>query len=150
MSWKDFLIESFNELKEVKIIRPKYAEEKYAYYVTLFDTVNHPTSFLKMNIRNKIVVCDKGIKKQFHWDDICWKLITCISGKIKLDVVDAIDTSYTFGIKESYILSEINKCQILIPPGYANSYETIKNSIISYHIFYNVDDFDTIKQNIYS
>lgn len=60
------------------------------------------------------------------------KLVRCISGKI-LDVVcDLRENSDTFGQWKSFVLSDENMKQLLIPGGFAHGFFALENSLVSY------------------
>lgn len=147
MNWKNFVEENAKQLKYVKIITPKINNDNGCDYFTLYDSnVYKHFGLDRLNVRNKIVHCKKDIKKDFHWDEDCWKLITCISGKIEIEVIYVCDQLSNC---EKFILDDELKQQILIPPYHANSYKALRDSIVNYHIFYDKDDFDLIKQYKY-
>jgi dTDP-4-dehydrorhamnose 3,5-epimerase len=76
----------------------------------------------------------KGVIRALHFQSIKEqaKLIRCISGKIFDVVVDLRTDSPTFGQWRSFILSEENSLQLLIPKGFAHGYLVLENAIVSY------------------
>ena len=57
-----------------------------------------------------------------HGDNKTWKLVSCPFGKYYLVVIDLNKGSATHGLWEAFVLSDINKMQILIPPNHANGH----------------------------
>lgn len=85
---------------------------------------------VKINYRKKNVLV--GI----HYDNKCWKLITCLKGKIFHAVTSINGTKKNKYKSQIYILSDKKKESVLIPPGYGNSYYCLQNSIICYALAY--------------
>jgi dTDP-4-dehydrorhamnose 3,5-epimerase len=57
-----------------------------------------------------------------HGDSEIGKLITCIKGQFQLAVVDMRKDSKTYGIAQSWVLSEDNPISIYVPPGHINGH----------------------------
>jgi dTDP-4-dehydrorhamnose 3,5-epimerase len=64
----------------------------------------------------------KGVLRGLHGDNKTWKLVSCPFGKYYLVVIDLNKGSATHGLWEAFVLSDINKMQILIPPNHANGH----------------------------
>ena len=95
---------------------------------------------------------DEGVLRGLHYDDKTWKLVSCISGKIYLVVLDVrngnISKNPQYGSWETYILSPSTQTQVLIPPGFANGHYVMeKNSIFYYKLAYSGEFNDVDKQN---
>lgn len=60
------------------------------------------------------------------------KLVRCLSGKIYDVICDLRKNSPTFGRWESFVLSEENMKELLIPGGFAHGFMTLEDSLVSY------------------
>ena len=58
----------------------------------------------------------KNVLRGIHADSDCFKLISCVYGKIYLVVVDCDEKSPNFGQYVSFILTGTNGYQVLVPP----------------------------------
>ena len=75
----------------------------------------------------------KNVLRGIHSDSNAWKLVSCISGKIYVVIVNCDEKSKDFGKWQSFILSEEDKSQILIPPKYGCGQLVLsKKAIFSY------------------
>jgi dTDP-4-dehydrorhamnose 3,5-epimerase len=74
----------------------------------------------------------KKVFKGIHGDSHTWKLISCIYGKCEAIVVNCITNSINFGKWEKFILDSNKYFQVLIPPGYGNSF-IVLSKIAVYH-----------------
>ena len=100
-------IESFSVKKYKKLLNIEFVEDDFS-----------------LNKRNVF----KGI----HGDNKTWKLVSCIYGKCMAIVVNCNKKSKKFGSWEKFILSPDNYYQILIPPGYGNSFLVLSDYAV-YH-----------------
>jgi dTDP-4-dehydrorhamnose 3,5-epimerase len=73
---------------------------------------------------------NKGVLRGLHGDKETWKLISCPFGKFYLVVLDLNKSSNSYGLWESFVLSDINKKQVLIPPNHANGHLILSDKAI--------------------
>jgi dTDP-4-dehydrorhamnose 3,5-epimerase len=64
----------------------------------------------------------KRVLRGFHGDMKNWKLIQCLSGKIKFVLIDMREDSGTFLKVKMWYLDSKNPTQILVPPGVVNAH----------------------------
>ena len=86
------------------------------------------TSWKKGLIKNikfkhdKFSLSKKNVLRGLHGDNKTWKLVSCPYGKFILVVVNCVKKSKNYLKWKSWILSQENGVQILIPPNYANGH----------------------------
>ena len=73
-------------------------------------------------VQDDYSISTKNVLRGLHGDAETWKLITCPFGKLYLVVVDCNKSSADFGKWESFVLSDSNHRQVLIPPHYGNGH----------------------------
>lgn len=84
-------------------------------------------------IQDDISVSKKNVLRGIHGDNVTWKLVSSLFGKIFFIVVNCDTESENFGKWQSFILSDENRQQILVPPGYGNAHLVLSNmAIFSY------------------
>ncbi len=64
----------------------------------------------------------KGVLKGMHGDSVTYKLVQCVSGSVYAVILNCDESSTDFGKWQSFILSDLNKYQLYIPPMYGNGY----------------------------
>jgi len=90
------------------------------------ESYNRDTYF-KKGIKIDFVVDDyshslKNVLRGLHGDKKTWKLVDCAQGEIYLVVLNIIENSKEYGQWESFLLTDKNRWQVLIPPKFANGY----------------------------
>lgn len=80
-----------------------------------------------------ISVSKKDVLRGLHGDDLRFKLITCVSGKIFFVVLNADTESPSFGEWISIELSEENRRSILVPPQHASGYLVLTEGAIVHY-----------------
>jgi len=92
----------------------------------------------------------KGVLRGLHGDSKTWKLVSCPFGRYYLVVIDLSKSSATYGLWEAFVVSDINKKQILIPPNHANGHLILsERAIFQYKQseYYSPEEQFTIKYN---
>lgn len=111
------------------------------------------TSWKKGNIKNlkfkhdKFSLSKKNVLRGLHGDVKTWKLISCPYGSFLLVVVDCNKKSKSYLKWKSWLLSQKNGVQILVPPNYANGHLCLsKECLFHYKLSYKGSYNDTNKQ----
>jgi len=84
-------------------------------------------------IQDDISVSKKDVLRGIHGDNKTWKLISCLYGKLYLVVVNWDKDSSQYGKWESFILSEHNRFQVLIPPKFGNGHLVLSEQAIFHY-----------------
>lgn len=108
---------SKTKLKGVLLITPSVFRDFRGIYV---ETYNEEL-YRRHGIRVKFVQDDfsrskRRVLRGFHGDSRTWKLINCPMGKFYMVVVNCNKRSKNFGRWISFVLSEKNHHQVLVPP----------------------------------
>ncbi|MFH1515239.1 MAG: dTDP-4-dehydrorhamnose 3,5-epimerase [bacterium] len=75
----------------------------------------------------------QNVLRGIHGDAETSKLISCLYGKFYLVVVDCRTESSHFGMWQSFVLSDRNKRQVLIPPGFGNGHLVLSEEAIFHY-----------------
>jgi dTDP-4-dehydrorhamnose 3,5-epimerase len=112
-------------LKGVRLIVPRVFEDARGFFVETFnrrDFEEHglPTEFVQDNHSRS----SYGVLRGLHYQYPTWqgKLVRVVRGEIFDVAVDIRRESPTFGQWYGVVLSEENKQQLYIPPGYAHGF----------------------------
>ena len=96
---------------------------------------------------DKFSLSKKNVLRGLHGDGKTWKLVSCPYGKCLLVVVNCEKKSKNYLKWKSWILSQENRVQILIPPNYANGYLCLsKKCLFHYKLSYKGSYTDVKKQ----
>ena len=122
------------ELPGVKLIKPYVFEDHRGEYI---ETYNEKAYFEKgidiKFVQDDVSISSKHVLRGLHGDSVTTKLISCTLGKFILAVVNYDKTSSYYLKWATFILSERNRYQILIPPNYANGHLVLSDlAIFSY------------------
>ena len=101
-------------------------------------------------IQDDISVSTKNVLRGIHGDSETWKLISCLYGKFYLVVVNCDVNSEKFGKWESFVLSDVNRLQVLVPPKYGNAHLILSDKAIFHYkqsTYYNPEKQFTYKWN---
>ena len=97
------------------------------------------TSWKKGVIKNiefkhdKFSLSKKNVLRGLHGDRKTWKLVSCPYGKFILVVVDCVKKSKNYLKWKSWIVSQKNGVQILIPPNYANGHLCLSDQCLFHY-----------------
>jgi dTDP-4-dehydrorhamnose 3,5-epimerase len=137
------------KLEGVLLIKPTFFEDHRGEFVELYNEKLYKAKGIDIDfIEDDISVATKGVLKGLHGDPVTWKLISCLHGKLCLVVINYDKQSKDFGKWQSFILSEVNKYQVLIPPKYGNGHQCVSaKSIFHYKqsSYYDLSKQFTIK-----
>lgn len=84
-------------------------------------------------IQDDISVSSRHVLRGIHGDSETWKLISCLQGKFYLLVINWDEKSPQFGKWESFVLSEQNHMQVLVPPKFGNGHLVLSEQAIFHY-----------------
>jgi len=136
---------------EVPIYTPSIFREYRGEIFTTFHSSQHPV-IKKIGEGNEIhgrfSRSYQGVLRGLHWDNKTWKLVQAVVGEIYLVVLDVRPKSSTYGEWESFIISERNRQQVLVPPGFANGHYALTDCMFHYNLFYKDGYVDADEQGV--
>ena len=84
-------------------------------------------------VQDDISVSDKHVLRGLHGDATTWKLISCLHGKFYLVVVNNDPDSSQYRKWTSFVLSDTNRKQVLIPPKFGNGHLVLWDKAIFHY-----------------
>ena len=84
-------------------------------------------------VQDDISVSAKNVLRGIHGDDVTWKLVSCLYGEFYLVVLNYDMESENFGRWQSFVLSENNRQQVLIPPKHGNGHLVLSETAIFHY-----------------
>lgn len=137
-------METTLSLDDVKEFQLSSFEDYRGEIYTIYDSKSIPN--LVFN-HDKIAIRHHNVLVGIHGDFNTWKLATCLYGRIQTVVVDKRTLSVDLNKWRSYILSDKNKKQLLIPPGIGNSFLVLSDfCVYHYKLAYTGDYVDSDRQ----
>lgn len=136
---------------EVPVYTPSVYREYRGEIFTTYHNIEHPSNSLipkDARIHSRFSKSFKGVLRGLHYDVKTWKLVQALVGDIYLIVLDVREKSPTYGVWDSYIITENTRQQVLIPPGFANGHFALTDCIFHYNLFYEGDFVDESKQGV--
>lgn len=101
-------------------------------------------------VQDDISVSSRHVLRGIHGDQKTWKLISCLQGKFYLIVINWDPTSPQYKKWQSFVLSEQNNLQVLIPPKFGNGHLVLSERAIFHYkqnTYYNRDGQFTLIWN---
>jgi dTDP-4-dehydrorhamnose 3,5-epimerase len=121
------------ELEGVQLVKPDVFEDHRGEYVETYNEEQFHLSGIKTRfVQDDFSISTRQVLRGIHGDFTTWKLVSCIYGKFYLVVVNCNEKSPKFGAWQSFVLSDRNRHQVLIPPGYGNGHVVLSDCAI-YH-----------------
>jgi dTDP-4-dehydrorhamnose 3,5-epimerase len=84
-------------------------------------------------VQDDISTSSRHVLRGIHGDQETWKLISCLHGKFYLVVVDCDRSSDGFGRWQSFVLSDTNRRQVLVPPKFGNGHLVLSKTAIFHY-----------------
>ncbi len=125
---------SKTNLKNVLVIKLAVFEDFRGQFLETYNEELYQKKGIDIKfIQDDISVSKKNVLRGIHGDNRTWKLVSCLYGKLELVVVNCDKNSKDFGKWQSFILSDKNRLQVLIPPKYGNAHLILsREAIFSY------------------
>jgi dTDP-4-dehydrorhamnose 3,5-epimerase len=113
---------------------PTNFEDFRGSYVELYnDEIYRSAGITADFIQDDISTSSKHVLRGIHGDRETWKLVSCLYGAFYLVVVDCNEGSAQFHQWEGFTLSDRNRLQVLIPPGFGNGHMVLSDSAIFHY-----------------
>jgi len=140
---------SKTKLDRVLLIKLEVFEDHRGEYTETYNEELYKKSGINVKfVQDDISVSIKHVLRGIHGDSETWKLISCLYGKLYLVVVDCDKDSKYFGKWQSFVLSEKNRMQVLVPPNYGNGHLVLSSKAIFHYkqsTYYNPEKQFTFK-----
>jgi len=123
------------KLEGVLMIKPPTIFEDFrGTYVEIFNEKLYAEAGINTKfVEEDISVNSRNVLRGVHGDQKTWKLISCLYGKFYLVVVNWNEHSSQYRQWESFVLSEQNRLQILVPPIFGNGHLVLSEQSIFHY-----------------
>ena len=143
----------FNKTKldGVLLIKPDVFEDHRGEYIETYNEELFRKKGIDVKfVQDDISVSTKHVLRGIHGDSNTWKLISCLYGTFYLMVVNCDTESENFGKWQSFVLSDRNRYQVLVPPKFGNGHLVLSDKAIFHYkqsTYYNLSGQFTYKWN---
>lgn len=121
-------------LDGVILIKPDIFDDLRGEYLESYNEELYKRYGIDMKfVQDDISISTRHVLRGIHGDNITWKLLSCIYGKVYFVVVNCDTESKNFGMWQHFILSERNMYQVLVPPKYGNGHLVLSNKAIFHY-----------------
>lgn len=126
---------SKTSLDGVLLIRPPTVFDDFrGTYVELYNQEIYREAGITVDfVQDDISVSSRHVLRGIHGDQETWKLVSCLYGKFYLVVVNWDEASPQHGQWESFVLSDQNHLQVLIPPKFGNGHVVLSEQAIFHY-----------------
>ncbi|MHC1729367.1 MAG: dTDP-4-dehydrorhamnose 3,5-epimerase [Syntrophobacteraceae bacterium] len=122
------------ELEGVLLIKPYIFEDFRGEYVETYNEDEYRKQGINRHfIQDDISVSTRHVLRGIHGDQETWKLVSCMFGKFYFVVVNCIENSPSFRKWQAFTLSDKNRWQVLVPPGYGNGHLVLSDTTIFHY-----------------
>lgn len=122
------------KLEGVLVVQPSVFRDFRGEYVETYNRDLYLSKGIKIKfIQDDISVSRRNVLRGIHGDNLTWKLISCLYGKFYFVVVNCDTQSKNFGKWQSFVLSDKNRVQILVPPKYGNAHLVLSEKAIFHY-----------------
>lgn len=140
------------DLPEVLVITPPAMHEDFRGTNTeIFNVGIYDENIGRIDWKiDSVSTSRKHVLRGVHGDSKTWKLISCLYGTIYLLVVDNRPSSPNYKQKVSFTLSDKNRKQVLVPPGFGNGHLVLSHTAVFHYKwseYYDREAQFTIKWN---
>jgi dTDP-4-dehydrorhamnose 3,5-epimerase len=123
------------KLPGVLVLRPPTLFEDFrGSYVELYNEQLYREAGVTAGfVQDDISVSSRHVLRGLHGDRATTKLISCLSGRFYLVVVNHDENSPQFGQWDAFVLSEQNRLQVLVPPCHALGHLVLSEQAIFHY-----------------
>lgn len=113
---------------------PTNFEDFRGTYVELYNEELYTAAGISQRfVQDDISTSTRHVLRGVHGDGTTWKLVSCLSGRFYLAVVNWDESSRQYRKWEGFLLSDANRRQVLIPPKFGNGHVVLSDSAIFHY-----------------
>jgi dTDP-4-dehydrorhamnose 3,5-epimerase len=126
---------SDSTLEGVRVISPATSFEDFrGAYVEIYNRdLFHEHGIDVDFLQDDISTSTRHVLRGIHGDRSTWKLISCLHGSFYLVVINWNPEHAQHGAWEGFTLSDRNRLQVLVPPGFGNGHLVLSDTAIFHY-----------------
>ena len=130
---------SKTDLKNVLLFQLEHHEDHRGSYTQLYRKDEYSSLIKEQTgqevefLEDDFACSSKNVLRGIHGDDRTWKLVTCLSGRFYIVIVNCDESSADFGKWQKFILTKENGKQLLIPPMHGHGYQVLSDNAVFHY-----------------
>ncbi|WP_136514977.1 dTDP-4-dehydrorhamnose 3,5-epimerase family protein [Geomonas edaphica] len=118
----------------LQITPPTIFEDFRGHYVETYNRDLYKAHGITADfVQDDISVSTRHVLRGIHGDAVTWKLISCLIGKFYMVVINWDEASPQYRQWDSFVLSEHNRKQVLIPPKHGLGHLVLSDQAIFHY-----------------
>lgn len=138
-------------LEGILLIERSVFKDHRGTFVEIFNSDEYIKEGINIKfVRDCISTSKKNVLRGIHYDNKTWKLIQCMYGEIYFVVIDMRPDSPHYLEWQSFILSDKNRHQVLVPANFGNGHLVLSDHCIFHYKmseYYDPKNEKTLKWN---
>jgi len=138
-----------SKLEGVILIKPNVFEDHRGEYVETYNEKEFKENGIDIKfVQDDFSISKKNVLRGIHGDQDTWKLVSCPYGKFYLVVINNDKTSKQYRQWVSFVLSDKNRWQVLVPPKFGNGHLVLSDIALFHYkqtTYYKPNNQFTIK-----
>ncbi len=139
------------KLDGVLTIQPYVFEDFRGEFVETYNEKIYQEAGLDIHwVQDDISISTRHVLRGIHGDPVTYKLLSCLHGKLYFVVLNCDPDSPQYGQWESFVLSDVTRTQVLVPPKFGNGYLVLSDKALFCYkqsTYYNRAGQFTVKWN---
>ena len=125
---------SKTKLEGVLLVRLHAFEDHRGEWVETYnEELYHKSGIDVKFVEDDISVSAKNVLRGIHSDSETWKLSSCLYGRLYLVIVNCDADSGNFGKWQHFVLSDVNRLQVLVPPKHGVAHLVLSEKAIFHY-----------------
>ena len=119
------------KLEGVLLVKPDIHEDFRGEYVETYNEKTYADNGIPIHfVQDDFSTSSRGTLRGLHGDGETYKLISCMHGRFYFVVLNCDKDSKQYGQWDSFVLSDKNRWQVLVPPKFGNGHLALSEEII--------------------
>jgi dTDP-4-dehydrorhamnose 3,5-epimerase len=119
------------KLEGVLLVKPDISEDHRGTYTETFNKKLYAEHGISVEfVCDDLSTSSKGVLRGIHGDAKTYKLVSCGYGRLYLAVVNCDETSPQYKQWDSFVLTDANRWQVLVPPKFGNGHLALSEKIM--------------------
>jgi dTDP-4-dehydrorhamnose 3,5-epimerase len=123
------------KLDGVLLIEPPTIFEDFrGEYIEIYNEEIYKEADIDLDfVQDDISTSSRHVLRGIHGDRRTWKLISCLYGRFYFVVINNNPDSAQYRQWEAFTLSDLNRMQVLVPPGFGNGHVVMSDMAIFHY-----------------